>query len=184
MAQFKGSIFISTRMFVEERFGAENAARVLDALTPKERELLSSVTSVGWYPVEPILAYHHAFDRILGTGDLALCVEGGRFSAGWALNTILKMFVRLRSPHWLTEKSASVWNRYHDTGVWDYDPPRDRHICGRLRNFEVRDEAFCARLRGWLMGAIELTGGKNPQVLERCCVLRGHGHHEFHCTWE
>jgi hypothetical protein len=183
-AQFKGTIYLSTRMFTEQQFGPDAVERVLSQLAPNDRDVLHQVTSLGWYPVGPVLAYHHALDRCFGKGNLDLCVEAGRFSAGWALNTVLKVFVKLRNPHWLTEKSASVWSRYHDTGRWEYDPPRENQLRGRLYDYAVHDEAFCARLRGWLMGAIELTGGRNPKATERCCTPRGLDHHEFFCTWQ
>lgn len=171
-------------MFTEKRFGPEAVERVLASLSPHDRNVLREVTSIGWYPVEPVLAYHHALDRCFGSGKLELCVEAGHFSAGWALNTVLKLFLKFKTPHWLAEKSASVWNRYHNTGRWEYDPPQEKLLLARLHDFGVRDEAFCARLRGWLMGAIELTGGRNPKVVERTCGLRGARHHEFQSSWE
>lgn len=170
-------------MFTEARFGAGAVEKVLGVLPPTDRAVLREVSSVGWCPVGPVLAYHHALDEQFGTGNLDLCVEAGRFSAGWALNTILKLYLKLKSPHWLTEKSASLWNRYHNTGRWEYDPPQEGRLCGRLYDYAVKDEAFCARLRGWLIGAIELTGGKNPKASERCSNPR-HPHHEFVCTWQ
>ena len=184
MAKFKGSVYVSTRMFTESRFGPEGVERVLAGLTGADRDVLSQITTVGWYPVEPVLAYHHALDATFGKGDLALCVEVGKFSAGWAVNTILKFLLRLRTPHWLFEKAGSVWTHYHDTGRWEIDPPGDKRITGRLHDFAVHDAAFCARLRGWVTGAVELTGGRNAQVTETRCTERGNPHHEYTGTWD
>lgn len=181
--QFKGTVYISTRAFLEKRFGPQAGEQVLAKMPAGDRELLREVSPVAWYPVAPILAFHRTLDREFGTGDQALCFEAGRFSADWSLNTILKMFVRFRSPHWLVEKATSVWSRYHDSGHWSFDPPQERRLSGRLVDFAVRDEVFCTRLRGWLTGAVELTGGTNPKVIERGCVVRGHSHHEYTCTW-
>jgi hypothetical protein len=184
VAQFKGTVFVSTRMFTEDRFGPEAVLKVLAALPAKDREILEQTTAVGWYPVGPVLAYHHTLDELYGRGDLSLCVDVGRFSAGWAVNTILKFLLRFRNPHWITEKSGSVWTHYHDSGRWEFDPPEERRLCGRLHDFAVNDAAFCARLRGWLCGAVELTGGKNPQITEIRCATRGHSFHEYRGTWE
>lgn len=184
MAQFKGTVFVSTRMFTEERFGPEAVLKVLATLPAKDRESLEQTTTVGWYPVGPVLAFHHALDELYGRGDLSLCVDVGRFSAGWAVNTILKFLLRFRSPHWIVEKSGSLWSHYHDSGRWEFDPPEDKKLCGRLHDFAVNDPAFCARLRGWICGAVELTGGKNCQIAEIRCVSRGHGFHEYRGSWE
>lgn len=185
LAQFKGTVFVSTRKFTEHRFGPDAVERVLTALSAEHQTQLRQITAVGWYPVEPVLAYHHALDKLYGQGDLSLCVEVGRYSAGWALNTILKFVLRFKTPHWMVEKWSTVWQHYHDSGQWDVDPPTsEKRLCGRLINFEVNDAAFCARLRGWVAGAIELTGGKNPQVTELRCATKGHPLHEFRGTWE
>ena len=50
--------------------------------------------------------------------------------------------------------------------------------------FAVKDEAFCARLRGWLAGAVELTGGKNAVVTESKCACRGQDHCVFAVSWD
>jgi hypothetical protein len=183
MANFKGTVFESTRMFVEKTFGAEGAERVLRELSHEDQEMLRGITAVGWYPIEPILHYHHAMDRLFGTGDFALCEQAGRFSAGWAMNSVLKMFLRFRTPTWLVERATSVWSRYHDSGRWRVSTNIPQRIQGDLFDFEVRDRAFCARLRGWLAGAIELTGGEGVNVIEKQCVMRGAECCSFVTTW-
>jgi hypothetical protein len=184
MAKFKGSVYESTRAFVQQEFGAEGVTRILAALSPADRELLSSATAIDWIPVEPVLRFHHELERQFGSGDRSLCERAGRFSAGWSMNTVLKMFVRLRSPKWLLEKGASVWSRYHDTGRWELDPETSLRISGRLLDFKVKDPVFCARLRGWLRGVVELTGGNGADCLEPRCRCHGHDHCAFVMTWK
>jgi hypothetical protein len=184
MAKFKGSVYESTRAFVQQEFGVEGVQRILSALPADDRELLSSVTAIAWIPVEPVLRFQQELERLYGTGDRSLCERAGRFSAGWSMNSVLKMFVRLRTPHWLLDKGASVWNRYHDSGRWELDPQMALRISGRLVGFDVRDPLFCARLRGWLTGVVELTGGTGAETTEPRCACRGHDHCAFVMTWK
>jgi hypothetical protein len=183
MPNFKGTVFESTRMFVEQTFGSEAAERVLLKLSREDQDALRSVTAIGWYPVEPIMRYHHAFDRMFGTGDFALCEQAGKFSAGWAMNSVLKVFLRFRDPIWLVERATSVWTRYHDTGRWRVSSNIPQRFQGEMFDFELRDRAFCARLCGWLAGAIELTGGQAVSVVEKQCVMRGAECCSFVSTW-
>ena len=183
MAQFKGTVFESTRSFTERTFGKQGVERVLERLSPADRHQLSHVHAIGWCPVEPVLEYHHALDRVHGVGDLSLCFEAGRFSAGWSLNRVLKAFLRFRSPIWLVEKSTSVWSRYHDSGRWVVATPAPNRIIGELHDFAVRDDAFCARLRGWLHGAVEMTGGVHTRITELRCAGRGEGQCTFELAW-
>lgn len=182
-ASFKGTVFESTRMFTEREFGPLAVDRVLASLSESDRAILSGVQAIGWYPVEPVLRYHRALDQIFGKGDLALCVRAGRFSAGWSLNTVLKVFLKFKSPNWLLERSTSVWNRYHDTGRWTTDLERPGKFVGTLHEFAVRDPAMCARLRGWLLGAIELTGGRSASVQEIQCACRSGDKCAFRIEW-
>ncbi len=184
MAKFKGTVFESTRLFTVREFGPEGAERVLAELSEADRRVLAELSAISWCPVEPVLRFHHALDRVFGSGDLALCVRAGYFSAGWSLNTVLKLFLRFSSPLWLVERATSVWGRYHDTGQWRIEQADGNRIVGELHGFEVGDPAFCARLRGWLQGAVELTGGQHAVVTETRCVCRGDDCCAFSLGWQ
>jgi hypothetical protein len=183
VAQFKGIVFESTRMYTERHFGTGSSEKVLSDLSATDRELLSSVDILGWYPVEPVIAYHYALDKRFGRGDLALCSEAGRFSATWSMNTVLKVFLRFKSPTWLIDRATRVWGRYHDTGHWNVTNPAPNRIVGELVDHGIRDPAFCARLCGWLQGAIEATGGQGGVVTETACKCRGQARCTFELTW-
>jgi hypothetical protein len=183
-ARFKGTVFESTRMFTEREFGPTAVERVLAELSEADRAVLTSIQAIGWYPVGPVLRYHRSLDQAFGKGDLALCVRAGRFSAGWSLNTVLKVFLRFKSPTWLIDRATRVWDRYHDTGRWVVTAPSQNKFIGELHEFAVRDEGFCARLRGWLAGAVELTGGMNATVIETKCACRGQDRCVFTVTWD
>jgi hypothetical protein len=185
MAQFKGTVFLGTRIFTERAFGPGAVERCLSRLSASERAVLEGVTAIGWCPVEPVLRYHHVLEEVFGRpGAFEVSERAGKFSAEWAMNTVLKLFVRFKSPHWLMGKHGAVWGRYHDSGRWEIAPEQPHRLSGRLFDFQVRDEAFCARLRGWLDGAVHLTGGKSVRVLEPACRCRGASACQFDVEWE
>ena len=184
MAQFKGTIYTSAQLFTESRFGADAVARVHAKLPAADRHVLTGITSIGWYPIEPVMAYHHKLDELFGNGNLNVCVELGKFSAEWALNTVLKFFIRFRTPSWLLERSGSLWSRYHDSGKWEVMASPNLQLSARLHDFQVRDPAFCARFRGWLHRAVELTGGRNPDVREPLCICKGERYCEYRARWK
>jgi hypothetical protein len=185
MAKFKGSVYESTRAFVQKEFGQEAVDRILAALPAQSRALLTSATAIEWLPVEPVLHFHHELEHCFGTGDMSLCTRAGYFSAGWSMSSVLKMFVRMRSPFWLVDKAASVWSRYHDSGRWEVEPSDGaQRISARLIEFEVKDRLFCARLRGWLAGAVALTGGAGAECSEPRCRCRGHEYCSYLVTWK
>lgn len=184
MASFKGSVFASSVAFTQQTYGTETVQQVLSDLSREERETLQSSTAVGWIPVEPVLAFVRGVEAMHGGPDHELCERMGHFSAGWSINSVIRVFARLQSPGWLIDKGTSVWSRYHDTGRWEFQPREQGHMSGRLLNYAVVDAGFCARLRGWLVGAAELTGGVNAKVSESRCTSRGHDHCAFTISWD
>ena len=69
-------------MFTERRFGEEAVAACTQALSPADQTILRTTLPMGWYPLEPTIRYMRVLDATYGTGDLELCREIGRFSAG------------------------------------------------------------------------------------------------------
>src|SRR3954463_15749312 len=101
-----GVVLKSIRLFTERNFGAKAVERCMATLPTAERELLSSASAVGWYPVDTVFRFLRAVDSVCGKGDLKLCHEIGRFSADWQLNSFHKLFLRFKSPAWLFDKGA------------------------------------------------------------------------------
>ncbi|HJZ85718.1 MAG TPA: hypothetical protein VKN99_11140 [Polyangia bacterium] len=184
MGLSKGTLYVSVRMFTERQFGRDAVERCLAQLSRDDRDLLSSIVPVGWYPLEPILRFHRAVDKTFGRGDLALCRDVGRFSAEWQLNSFHKFLLRFKTPEWFFAKGISVWRQYHDTGRWEWAKQEPGHIVGRLFDFSVTDAAFCMREQGWFWRAAELTGGVHVVVDERRCRTRGDEFCEYEGRWQ
>ena len=70
-----------------------------------------------------------------------------------------------------------------DSGRWEVLASPHLQLSARLHDFQVRDPAFCARFRGWLHRAVELTGGRDPQVREPACICNGEPYCEYQATW-
>ena len=184
MALSKGTLYASVRLFTERRFGRDAVDKLLAQLSKEDQELLASIVPVGWYPLEPILRYHRALDKMFGKGDLSLCHEVGRFSAEWQLTSFHKMLLRFKTPDWFFQKGFTVWRQYHDTGRWELMTTSPHALTARLFEFAVVDAAFCKRELGWFQRAAELTGGLNVVVEEHACRSRGDPYCEYAGTWK
>ena len=87
-------------MFAEQTFGPGGGRALSRASSmPSDRDLLRGISAVGWYPVEPILRFHHALERHLRQGreGFAVCERLGQFSAEWAIKGIFKVFIRFKT---------------------------------------------------------------------------------------
>ena len=107
------------RCSLQKHSASPRSSAVCSELDTSDRELLQGISAVGWYPIEPILRYHHVLERLYGNeSTFEVCERLGQFSAEWAIKGILKIFVRFKSPHFLMQKNGTLWGRYHDTGRW------------------------------------------------------------------
>ena len=99
--QFKGTV--SSRRGASRRTGrqAGGGARARVPVGRRRHRSAFARSGMGWCPADPVLKLPSRARSSAGIGDLSLCFEAGRFSAGWSLNRVLKVFLRLRSPVWL-----------------------------------------------------------------------------------
>lgn len=183
MAASKGTVWLSTKLFVEKRFGKAVLDDCFGRLPEDDRKLLGGVVPVGWYPIEPTLRFHRIVDERLGDGNLSLCREMGAFSADWQLNSFHKLFLRFQRPAFLVERATQMWSTYHDTGRWELDVAEERRFDGRLVDFAVPDPVFAVRLEGWLRRAFELCGARDVRVQETRLRDAGGSVYEYVGSW-
>jgi len=183
VAESKGTLFLSAKLYADKELGADAVQDAMAQLSDADRELLDAVVAVGWYPLEPIMRFHHILDRDYGRGDLSLCYEIGRFAAAWQLNAFHKFVLKFKQPRWMLQKASSLWSTYHDSGRWEVGEPEPGMMRGCLYDFAIVDPAFCKREMGWFARAIELTGGKLLTIDEPRCRSRGDEWCEYVGHW-
>ena len=88
MQQIKGSVVKSRLAFVEEHFGKEGLARVLQALPEDDRRTLNMVLTVKWYPLDLGIRLDDAIVQTLGNGEPEFFEKLGAASADRNLTTV------------------------------------------------------------------------------------------------
>jgi hypothetical protein len=182
IAKTKGVGFANVKAFVEDRFGPEGWPKVTERLSPEDRDELTSVLSVGWYPVDLYARLIHALDEVHGYGDLSLIVQLGRYEAERDLTTIHRFFLKFTNPAFIVEKTADYWKRFHDTGQWKVVREGDM-VIGTLENWGIVDAAMCRELVGYLGRVLELVGAKNVLMEHPRCRGRGDPACYFQGRW-
>jgi hypothetical protein len=180
----KGVNFVNARAFVEQRAGRIGAwTQVGEGMSPDDRRMLESIIAIGWYPLAAYARLIRRIDAVLGTGDLAVVTRLGRFEAERDLKTLHRIFLRLATPTFLLDQTASYWGRFHDTGVWTIEKLSSRSAIGHLDAWGCVDEALCRELLAYLMRAFELTGGKSVQMDHPTCRARAGARCTFTLHW-
>jgi len=173
IGHIKGVSFLSAKRYVEQS-GQRRWEEVMAALPADERSVAGEAVVVGWYPVGVYSSLLRAIDRTLGQGNGAALVPLGRFQAEHDLNLFYRLVLRFWSPAILIEKTAEMWGRYHDTGVWDV-----KRVTATVSQWLGASDVVCPSTVAYIGRLFELVGAKGVQAHHPECVARG----GRRCTW-
>jgi predicted hydrocarbon binding protein len=184
VASVKGTIFMSSRAFVVERFGEEAWGLVMAKLVPEDREVLAGAVVMGWYPMGLYERVCRACDRVLGDGTMSLMVPMGRYAAEHDLKILHRIFLRLVNPAMVLEKGTDLWKRYQDSGQWEIKRLSPFRLVASLTGWGITDEIVCVRLSAWCGRMLELVGGNQVVIHRLRCIGRGDGVCQFEAHWK
>ena len=180
--QVKGVSFVAVKRFVEQR-DASKWGPILDSLPPANGELVRSALAIGWYRTESYESLMIAVDRELGDGKLGILREFGRFQAEHDLKMFYRVVLRFWSPAILIEKTAEMWGKYHDTGIWEVRPEGSTHVVAFLGEWRGASPIMCAGIASYVERLFELVGAKDVRVQHPECVIRGATRCQFILAW-
>jgi len=178
----KGVSFANARAWVEERFGRDAYERVLGRLGPEDAAELRASVAMGWYELSLHSRLLRALDAELGTGDLALVSELGRWEADRDFTLIHRIVLRFASPSIILRKLPDIWKRYYDHGTWEIVRDGDV-VIGRLRGWGSDCESLRVELTSWMTRAMELVGARDVHIEQLASRARGDALDEWRATW-
>jgi uncharacterized protein (TIGR02265 family) len=185
MPQVKGTAVQSSLRYVQERFGQETLARVIDRLDPPDREVFHhGILPSSWYPMSAFLHFMQEARRQLGSQDKELLRHMGVASCDYGMSTVYRIFFKLGSPEFVIGRASGVFSSYYDTGrvrIVDSGPGR---AIVELEDFDGAGPEFCERLHGWMERILELAGARNVRSAHSSCVHRGDAVCRFEGRWE
>jgi hypothetical protein len=173
MANVKGSTITGRLKYVRTRHGEEGVARLLAAVQPATRAVLNEqVLAASWVPFAVFIDLCVTIDKLFGRGDLALCVDVGRYTAEVNLPVLYKIFYRVSSPQYILTKGASLWRMNYDAGQLTVESG-DHSTRLILEHFPTPHRAHCLSVLGWATRSVEMSGGKRVAWDESGCRASG-----------
>ena len=183
MQQIKGSVVKSRLAFVEEHFGKEGLARVLQALPEDDRRALNMVLTVKWYPLDLGIRLDDAIVQTLGNGKPEFFEKLGAASADRNLTTVHKAFVSKDDPHAFLSRTPSIYALYYEKGRREYQKTGDKSAMLTTYDAEVFSAPDCLTIVGWHRRALELCGASSVKVVEEECRARGGAVCRYRLSW-
>jgi hypothetical protein len=185
MAEVKGTAVSVTPEYVKARFGESGQRRWLESLSPAAQAIFSrTIYPHLWFPLE--LGFVEPTRKIceLFHGGRSLgAIDVGRFSAERALRGIYKFFVRLGSPESLIERASSVFATYYRPCRMEGIPMGKGKVALRIFDFPEIHTLVEARVEGWVLRAMEISGCKDIQVNVTASLTRGDPCTELQVGW-
>ncbi len=184
--EVKGAAIITMPLFIKDRFGEEGLSQWIDALTQEARKVYrASVLVSSWYPlkaflIEPIRRMCDLFYA----GDLKGARESGRFSADYSLKGIYKIFVKLGSPESMLRRAGAILPIYYTPSEMKVVECRKGQGIMQIIKFQDMDQVLEIRIAGWMERAIEISGGKLPNIKITRSLTTGDSLSEFLATWK
>jgi hypothetical protein len=180
----RGTAFLSTKQFLVEHYGSDGFVRVLEALTPADRELIEKrLATSSWYSFDTWVALCEAADHVFGNGDLTLCRQMGRYGGLKDLGTAYRqMFTSGGDPLQIVRYAKQFWNLYYDSGRVEIDREAAGHFDVVVHDFARPHLAHCLRVAGWVDACIELFKAHGNVDIVSCRAL-GHPECRFRASW-
>jgi uncharacterized protein (TIGR02265 family) len=184
-ARVGGNIILARRTFVQQRGGDALWERVLKHLPEEDAKSLRRVLLVTTsYPLDLNLKLDEAIARELYPGDPRRAfLEMGRASAEVNLKGPHRAFVREGDPHHLLSFTETIYAYYYGEGRRTYEKTGANSATLTTHGAPPATPGDCLTVVGWHERAIELSGGREVQVVESRCRTRGDTVCEYRCAW-
>jgi hypothetical protein len=179
----KGSIIQARLAFAKNR-GASGMEQVLAALSPSTRESLDSILPNQWFPFEVLCEVTIAVDQVLGTGDLSLCEEMGRYACDANLPRLYRAFLSLGSIEFFLNRAAAAWRAHYDQGTIEVRRIGPKRVHLRMMGMPGPCHAQCLCVMGFIKRAGEITGNTSVSGGVTRCRERGDSLCELTGEWE
>jgi uncharacterized protein (TIGR02265 family) len=186
VGKVKGTLLVARMKYLRSR-GAESEERVLRRLSAADQAVVrGDLDPSGWYPADLLLRLDMTMVALLASGERGrLFLEMGRFSAEASLapGGVQRPFLREGDPHHLLSSVPAIHSAEHGIGRRTCERTGERGAIVRTFDGGEADAEECLTAVGWLQRAIELSGGREAQVVETQCRARGAAHCEYRCSW-
>jgi hypothetical protein len=184
--EVKGTAIVTVPLFIKERFGEGGLNRWVNVLAPEARKVYpGSVLVSSWYPLKEFLVEPlRKMCDLFYAGDREGAREAGRFSADHSLKGIYKIFVKLGSPEFMVRRAGSILPMYYTPSEMKVVEARKGQGILQITHFPEMDQALEVRILGWMERAIEISGGKQPNIRITRSLAAGDSVTEFQANWK
>jgi hypothetical protein len=179
MARTRHTLLVNTIEYVSERFGTDAHARVVGAL-PAARAPRARPSDAAWDPLEDLVAYMEAAQRLLAPDDAEFFRKLGYF-AGCRDRATRAISVMVADLDTAMRMAPVIWRSFLDVGRLEVVAYAATGATLRLSDVPARP-SVCQRVMGSIAGLLAVAA-PGIRVAETACTSRGDPHCELRLAW-
>ena len=182
--EVKGNLLAARPRYVTERWGQDEAARLIASLSSSARAVLrQTILPFSWYPMAIMAEVDRAILEGPMGGDIKQMQTFGSAIARYDLSTLYKMLFRLGTPAFVLRRMNVAYSTYIRGGWMRSETPTAQS--GRVTMGPAFPMYLCRYgVSGWISAALELSGAKRVLVREEACAHSGAPECVWSATWE
>jgi len=168
--QARGYLIKNIANYVRDRVGTQDWTRVRQELSPDLRALVDGeIKTAGWYPISQINELSGIIIGTIAKGDEEAARDVfqtcGQYCAREAINTFLKLLLKMLTPALLVKKLPDIFRRDFSDGRLVPELKGNTLIC---RHYDLPDFKHCAPYSsGFVMASFDAMGKSIEKVSVR-----------------
>lgn len=184
--EVRGASLISLQTFVLREFQPDGHNEWFHELPPESRAIYAGKPSLDlWYPLNDALSVPtEVLCDMFYRGKLQGAWESGRFSADFGMNTLMKVFLKVKNVHFIVKRATSILTRYYQPCKPEVFEQSENEAVIRISDFPEMSTFIEARIAGYMQRATELTGGHNVQVFIGPSLTKASSYTQFKVQWK
>ncbi|HEX9185974.1 MAG TPA: DUF2378 family protein [Vicinamibacteria bacterium] len=185
MISVKGSVLRTRLAFVRDLAPEDGVDRVLERLTPSDRDVLGSLLASAWYPFDLGSRLDEAIVQELGGGRAEFFEKLGEASADKNLGAggVHRRFLVPGDPQAFLAKTPLIYSYYYDAGRRDYERAGEKEAVLTTHDSLTFSAPDCLTVVGWYRRALEMCGAASPRVVEEECRAKGGAVCRYRLSW-
>ncbi len=184
-ARVAGTIVYGVVQVIIQTYGLEGYINVLKRMTPEHKSLLESTHSASRsFTSEFTRDYLDAITRALPSkSSQSVITEIVRELAHNHLSTVMTIFLKLGTPHFILQRFPNIWRLFFTHGTMVVENEFEKSADVMLLDNIDYGEGVCMGSLGWMQGAMEKSGAKDVIVIHPKCIFRGDTKCIFKFAW-
>jgi hypothetical protein len=186
MGKIKGNAFLTYIDYFKDKFGPDAINIIKATMSAEDSSQLfnKKILTVSWIEYSTHIRFLLAADKIFGSGDGQVILDGGRWCARKDFSGMYKIFIAVASPMFLLKKVPNMWRTFYNSGSMQAEALSDTHIQLVLTDFPNIPEKHELEQLYYFEEILLMAKAKKAKATHPKCMARGDEQCIFDIIWE